>query len=749
MARFRSIKSSFLGGELSPKVDGRVDLPQYLQGCRELKNMVTMPEGGVTRRPGSQLIFYATGADANTATRVVPFVFSESEAYWVLLLEGGIATVYSTSLTDSATSGTLRANQPTIHGIIGTLPSWTETELAEIQYAQSGDVLVLCHPNHPPVVIQRDYIGQGYITYGFSARSWTLYSGSAIEAYYKSFPYLDTNISATTITASATTGANITLTASDYLFSPDHVGALFRIKNGASEGIVKITLVDNTIAGNTTSDGLWTKAKADVLKTLPGVAAYSGWSECAWSDYRGWPRAVTFYDSRLVFGGTTAQPDTIFASQQYDIYEFMQARLADDANVSTTDTDGLLTNNTYKRGIRNDDPFVFTLSGTRVNYIQWLAARESLVCGTAGAEILIGGPNPALSVGIFNISVVPISSYGSSRVQPCLIGDRVIFVGRDGRTVRALGPKESTDNKTAPDLSLLSDHLTRRDGETPSYIIQLEYQDSENLIWALTSEGKLLSCTYEPELGVSAWSHHELGGVLAGAHPNVTSIACLPSESGRHDELYFTGSRTLSGDLVGCIEVIGPQFEYSEVDDALAINEGSPYFVDCAGSIYRAVAATTVTGLTLLADETVSVFADGVYVGEKTISGAGVLTLDAAASHVVWGFGYTSRVIPSRLEAGSQIGSAQGAIKRVNEVVARFYRTSSANYGPTAATATKAIEFRPAGVSADAPIPLYTGDKRINWPGDYDRNPDIVFQTDDPLPMTITALILKGVEYDV
>ena len=56
MARSAPAFSSFTAGEISPRLEGRTDLEKYRQGSSDLTNMVVMPHGGATRRPGTQFI---------------------------------------------------------------------------------------------------------------------------------------------------------------------------------------------------------------------------------------------------------------------------------------------------------------------------------------------------------------------------------------------------------------------------------------------------------------------------------------------------------------------------------------------------------------------------------------------------------------------------------------------------------------------------------------------------------------------
>ena len=56
MAKSHFLQNSFVSGELSGIVKGRTDLDQYYQGLSVAENVVTIPQGGVKRRPGTQFI---------------------------------------------------------------------------------------------------------------------------------------------------------------------------------------------------------------------------------------------------------------------------------------------------------------------------------------------------------------------------------------------------------------------------------------------------------------------------------------------------------------------------------------------------------------------------------------------------------------------------------------------------------------------------------------------------------------------
>ena len=49
-------RTTFSGGEFTPKIDTRTDTEKYVSGCRRIENMIPTLYGSATRRPGTKLI---------------------------------------------------------------------------------------------------------------------------------------------------------------------------------------------------------------------------------------------------------------------------------------------------------------------------------------------------------------------------------------------------------------------------------------------------------------------------------------------------------------------------------------------------------------------------------------------------------------------------------------------------------------------------------------------------------------------
>ena len=130
------LSSNFSGGEVSPHLYPRTDLPSYSSWLKTARNFFVHPQGGASNRPGTAYV--QTAKYANKACRLIPFVLAEDEAY---VLEVG--HLYIRVHTQA---GSLLRN-----GSLYELVSiYTEQEVAELNYVQYDQTLFLVHPAHPP-----------------------------------------------------------------------------------------------------------------------------------------------------------------------------------------------------------------------------------------------------------------------------------------------------------------------------------------------------------------------------------------------------------------------------------------------------------------------------------------------------------------------------------------------------------------------------------------------------------------------
>jgi len=268
MARASHLLSTFNGGEWSPDLYGRIDLDKYRNACRAIENFVLLAQGPATRRPGTQ--FIAPTKD-DGAVRLIPFEFSTEQAY-VIEAGAGYFRFYMNGGRIESSPGTAY-EIATPYGV---------ADLAGLKWAQSADVLYLCHPKFAPHKLAR----AGHT-------SWSL---SPID--FQDGPYLDENVGAITLAPAAVSGAAVTLTASAALFAATDVGRLVRIRHGSSWGWAKITACISA-----------TQVTVGIKSSFAGTGAVASWRLGAWSDNSGWPSAVTFHEERLFLANSRLQPE--------------------------------------------------------------------------------------------------------------------------------------------------------------------------------------------------------------------------------------------------------------------------------------------------------------------------------------------------------------------------------------------------------------------------------------------------------
>jgi hypothetical protein len=667
MARVAAQLSNFTAGELSPRLDGRNDLAKYSAGCATVENMVIYPHGAAARRPGTT--FIAEVKTSSAKTRLISFEFSTTQTY-ILELGNQYMRFYRDNGQILSSGSPYEISTP-----------YLTAELFDIKFAQSADVMYITHPNHATRKLSRT-----------GHTSWTL-----TEVDFTNGPYLDTNTSTTTITASAhTVGTGRTFTASANTFASTDVGRLIRFRDGHA----KVTgFTDATIV------------TVEILVDTGSSSASTDWNLGAFSDTTGHPSCVSFFEQRLVFAATLSQPQTVFFSKSGD-YENM------DANIGGT--------------VADDDAIIYTIASNQVNAIRFMAASRTLIIGTAGGEFTVSGGGDNDAVTPTNILIKKQSNHGAANIDAVAVANATLFVQRAKRKLRELAYNFDVDGYIAPDLTILAEHVT--DGG----IVEMAYQEEPlAIIWCVRNDGELVALTYQREQEVVAWHRHVFGGAFGSGKAVCESVAVIPTEDSEY-ELYMIIKRTINGATKRYVEFLNT-FDFDESDNT------SFNFLDSQLS-YSGSAATTISGLSHLEGQTVSILADGATHPDKTVS-SGSITLDRSATDVKVGLGYTSLLKTMRIDAGAQNGTSQAKTKRIYEVTARLYESVGVEIGPDLSNMER-VPFRTSSDPMDQGIPPFTGDKEVEFRGNYDTDGFMIVRQTQPLPLTILSLYPRLVTND-
>jgi hypothetical protein len=147
-------------------------------------------------------------------------------------------------------------------------------------------------------------------------------------------------------------------------------------------------------------------------------------------------------------------------------------------------------------------------------------------------------------------------------------------------------------------------------------------------------------------------------------------------------------------------------------------------------------AFSTVSGLSHLEGQEVVCLCDGNVIRDKVISD-GSISFSRKFSRIHIGLPYICDIETLNLETND--GSIQGIMKRIVKLTLRFDKTRSVLTGPNSSNMIE-IKFRDNEVWAD-PIALFSGDKEIIIPPEWNTNGKIFIRQKDPLPITLLAII--------
>ena len=781
MAKVTPVQTNFTGGEISPKLHGRIDLQKYAASCKTLENFICFPHGGITKRSGTRYV--AECKDSSNTKILVPFVFSTTQAY---VLEFG-----NDYIRFYRNEGQIYSSGTTPYELAG---PYGEEYLSGLSFTQSADILYITHPSFQTRKLTRT---------GHAA--WTIATFDQTDG-----PYGDLNTTTTTFTPNATSGSSRTITASASTFASTDVGRLIRILHSSTWGYAKVTS--------------FTSATVVVVTILSDFGATSGvttWRLGEWSDTTGWPSCSTFYQDRLFFANTTTKPNTIWSSKSGDFENF-----------APTDVDGT---------VGDDAGLTFTLATNTVNAIRWMFGAKQLQLGTSDGPFLMSSGKDDLALTPTNVTVNKETADGVASLLPIGAGKATLFVDRNLRRIRELAYKYEIDGFVTPDLTLIAEHITS--GSTITAISYARSPD--NLIWVLLADGGLRCLTYEREQDVVAFHRHIPGGtsgsctvtvsdyaniaageklvltksdgstvtftcqgagsspspdtnkffqnesnnttadniytainlhadftvanpaaavvtiaetLRAGADPLtitttdstrlavtsqakalVKSIATIPTADETQDQLWLIVERTIDGATKHYVEFLEEPFDVNKGDTV-----SDAFFVD-SGLTYSGSAATSVSGLDHLEGETVQVLIDGATHPNKIVSsGAVSLSLSGIKIHV--GLAHKAKAITLDPEVATETGASQGKIRRIERTTIRVVDTYNLKIGSETGSLEE-IPFRETGHAMDT-VTLFTGDKRVLLTHTPERKFNLVIQHDKPQSCTVLAIMYALVVSD-
>ncbi len=447
MSTLITTKTTFAAGELDPRLAGRLDLSALQDGGRRLRNVVVQATGGVSRRPGTRILLELPGA-----RRIV----SLKGQGWSCLL--ALAAFRIDALENGAIRTSIEA-------------PWSAEQLATLRWARHGDGLIIAHPEVNPRVVSRSASGDwsmADLTFDQEADD-TPYL--KLRAPFAKLASAQATIQPTFGTASPddsiAVDKTITLTASEPVFTADHIGVRMRIKG-------RQIVIENPQSS--------TVAIAKTEEELVDGKSTTDWSEEAFSLARGWPTSLAFYQDRLVIGGSRDMPDRLWFSKTSLPFNF-------DAG------DGL-----------DDESFSFRLTSEQPQNIVSLFPGRQLQVFTEAAEWVIKG-FPITPGTVQAERQTRIGSRPTPLVEPIEVDGATLFVGASGSELREFLYVDSEQAYQAADLAVLSRHLL----DDPC---DMAFDPARRLVCLALAGGAVATLTVDRISNVVAWTRQELAGAV-------------------------------------------------------------------------------------------------------------------------------------------------------------------------------------------------------------------------------------------
>lgn len=303
MAKVSYLQASFVGGELSPRLDGRADISKFRAGARTVENFIILAHGGAKKRSGTRFVVEQKSATDDVI--LVPFQYNVEQAYMLMFGPGyvwffkdkGIITHAPVSISDITRANPAVVTTTSPHGlsngqhviiqsvggmvevnnrrfvvanasgdtfelqgvnsstytaytsggsasaIVELTTTYTASQLPELTFTQTNDTLYVAHKAHPLRKISRS-----------SHTAWSLQTPTITTGPFRTINSdRDNRITPSSFSATATgygthiVGTTCTLTAQKDTFDADMVGGLYRLnEEGGGTGIMGAPIGDST-----------------------------------------------------------------------------------------------------------------------------------------------------------------------------------------------------------------------------------------------------------------------------------------------------------------------------------------------------------------------------------------------------------------------------------------------------------------------------------------------------------------------
>lgn len=484
-------------------------------------------------------------------------------------------------------------------------------------------------------------------------------------------------------------------------YSSGTVTGRLAYQNDTTVGVVRITnFVDDT------------RVDVVVVKPIGDVTPVSvqSFSFGRWSDTRGYPTAVGFFDGRLCWAGK-------------DRFDASRSDTFDD----------------YGEDEGDATPISRILGGSSTDNISWMLELPQLLLGGDGAEYTGRSSNDEEPITPTNFNVKVASSQGSAKVAAAQIDQTGIFVQRGGHRVFELSYGDS------PNGSYVSSHISALVPEigAPGIVKIVVQRQPDTRVHCIRSDGTVAVLVFDKVEKVLCWLELD----SPGATGLIRDAVVLPGGTAtQEDQVYYTVERTINGVQVHYRERFSLQSE-CEGGALCRLADSSVAYSGAATAVLTNIAPH-------LAGQQVVVWADSADFSPDDVDGVqatylvsstGTVTLGAAVSSAVVGLGYSARWKSAKLARATDLGSGLTQKKQVPYLglVLSNTHAKGLRFGPSFDVMDPLPEVvRGALVGVNEMFAQYD-DEPVQFPGAWDTDSRICLEARAPRPCTVLAAVAE------
>lgn len=654
--------------------------------------------------------------------------------------------------------------------------TWTESDLPNIRYDQSGDVIyVAC----------KGQIQKKILRYGET--SWSI-----VDYVPKDGPFRNINITTTRLTPSALSG-DITLASSTSLFTENNIGSLFRINsigqtvevdvNGASQWSepIRVTGVGSqrtfsvvragTWSGTVTLQrslgeiGSWTdrttytsNGSVDFTDGLDNQIVYyrigidtgdytSGTAELSlvydYGGIAGIVRVTGYTDSQTVSASVLRDLGNTVATEDWEEGAWSPRRGFPSAlalhdgrlyhgglgKIFASESDGY---ENFDDAIEGDSaPFSRNIpKGSQV--VKWMLSLKRLMFGTLTHEWFLRSSSYDETVTNENANVKSTSNQGCANVQAIEVDGVAMFIQKSLSRLFQSGYTIEADDFRSEDLSkIIPDFLE-------AGIVRIDVQrQPDTRVHCVLADGTVCILILDDLEDVKSWFTVDTDGFIE-------DVVIMPGTI--EDDVYYSIRRTVDGSEVRYIEKWAKESECR----GETINKMADSFITYTGS-----ATTTLTGLDHIEGREVIVWADGADFSPDDASGVqqtytvsgGQITLATAVSNAVIGLPYKAQYKSVKLSLQSRVGTSLSQIKIIKGIglILKDTLKTAIKYGDSFDEMYPLQDMEDYEYKEDSTIYTHYDTEPMEFSGRYDSDTRIYLEAKAPRPCTVLACIAEVV----